>query len=105
MVTARVSTRQDRRSRPRRAVRHGTAGWGGWAPGPSRRPPDSRAVDLELPEGVAPLGTPGRAEHPHEPAGAGDGQILDATGTGGRREEGAPGVAVVRGLELEGPTV
>src|SRR5206468_11987821 len=61
-----------------------------------------RAVDLELPEGVAVGRGPGGAVQAEVAAGAGDGEGLGAAGAGGGGVDRGPGRGVVRGLDLEG---
>src|SRR5207237_7994284 len=63
------------------------------------------AEDLEFPQGVAVLGAAGGAVHADVPAGAGDGEVLGAAGSGGGGVDGGPGGVVRGGLDLEGLAV
>src|SRR2546421_7527588 len=62
-----------------------------------------RAVDTELPQRVPVRRPPGRAVHPDEPPGSGDGEVVDAAVTGRRGEDGRPRGAVRGDLDLVRP--
>ncbi len=81
------------RGRGRRVVERGV--------GRVTRTAAERAVDLELPQRIAPLGGPLRPVHPHVAARPGDAQGLGAAGARGGGVDRGPVHGVGRGLDLE----